>query len=89
MAACQTARLAASRARSCGTTSALPLQPPPPTQASAARVPDGFCIPFAHYQGMMQRLRIPQRLQELQRRPGFSTDAAVRRDAAPGIAAVP
>lgn len=47
----------------------------------AARVPDGFCIPFAHYQAMMQRLRIPQRLQELQRRPGFSTDAAVRRDA--------
>jgi len=47
----------------------------------AARVPDGFCIPFAHYQAMMQRLHIPERLQALQRRPGFSTDAAIRRDA--------
>lgn len=47
----------------------------------AARVPDGFCIPFAHYQATMQRLRIPQRLQELQRRPGFATDPNVRRDA--------
>ncbi|MGH8037545.1 MAG: PEP/pyruvate-binding domain-containing protein [Stenotrophomonas sp.] len=47
----------------------------------AARVPDDFCIPVAHYQAMTQRLRIPQRLQELQRRPGFSTDPNVRRDA--------
>ncbi|MDL5366804.1 PEP/pyruvate-binding domain-containing protein [Xanthomonas sp. NCPPB 2654] len=46
----------------------------------AARVPDGFCIPFSHYQAMMQRLRIPQRLQELQRRPGFGTDSNIRRD---------
>lgn len=46
----------------------------------AARVPDGFCIPFSHYQAMMQRLRIPQRLQELQRRPGFATDSNIRRD---------
>ncbi|MCF7752188.1 hypothetical protein KQ945_15610 [Bacillus subtilis subsp. subtilis] len=46
----------------------------------AARVPDGFCVPFSHYQAMMQRLQIPQRLQDLQRRPGFSTDANVRRD---------
>ena len=47
----------------------------------AARVPDGFCIPFAYYQATMQRLQIPQRLQDLQGRPGFSTDAGVRRDA--------
>jgi hypothetical protein len=47
----------------------------------AARVPDGFCIPFAHYQAMTQRLHVPQRLQELQRRPGFGTDPNVRRDA--------
>ncbi|MBN6102395.1 pyruvate, phosphate dikinase [Xanthomonas sp. CFBP 8703] len=47
----------------------------------AARVPDGFCIPFSHYQAAMQRLQIPQRLQDLQRRPGFATDANVRREA--------
>ncbi|WP_421568555.1 PEP/pyruvate-binding domain-containing protein [Stenotrophomonas sp. PD6] len=47
----------------------------------AARVPDGFCIPFAHYQAMTQRLHVPQRLQELQRRAGFGTDPNVRRDA--------
>lgn len=46
-----------------------------------ARVPDGFCIPFAHYQAAMQRLDIPQRLQALQRRPGFNTDPNVRREA--------
>ncbi|MBB4128561.1 hypothetical protein GGR77_003891 [Xanthomonas translucens] len=47
----------------------------------AARVPDGFCIPFSYYQAAMQRLQVPQRLQELQRRPGFATDANVRREA--------
>lgn len=47
----------------------------------AARVPDGFCIPFSHYQAMTQRLKLPQRLQDLQRRPGFSTDSSVRREA--------
>ncbi len=46
-----------------------------------ARVPDGFCIPFAHYQATMQRLDIPQHLQALQRRPGFNTDPNVRREA--------
>ncbi len=46
-----------------------------------ARVPDGFCIPFAHYQATMQRMGIPQRLQELQRRPGFNADPNVRREA--------
>ena len=47
----------------------------------AARVPDGFCVPFSHYQAMMQRLQVPERLRELQRRPGFDTDPNVRRDA--------
>jgi hypothetical protein len=47
----------------------------------AARVPDGFCIPFSHYQAMTQRMHIPQRLQALQNRPGFSTDPNVRREA--------
>lgn len=47
----------------------------------AARVPDGFCIPFSHYQAMMQRLQINERLRALQRRPGFGTDPDVRREA--------
>ncbi|KRG65910.1 pyruvate phosphate dikinase [Stenotrophomonas humi] len=47
----------------------------------AARVPDGFCIPFSQYQAAMLRLQIPQRLAALQQRPGFATDATVRRNA--------
>ncbi len=47
----------------------------------AARVPDGFCVPFAFYQATMQRLQVDQRLRDLQRRPGFATDADVRRTA--------
>lgn len=47
----------------------------------AARVPDGFCVPFSHYQAMQQRLQLPQRLRELQQRPGFNSDPAVRREA--------
>ncbi|WP_164074539.1 PEP/pyruvate-binding domain-containing protein [Stenotrophomonas maltophilia] len=47
----------------------------------AARVPDGFCIPFSQYQAMQQRLQVPQRLRELQQRPGFNSDSAVRRNA--------
>ena len=47
----------------------------------AASVPDGFCIPFAHYQAMSERLGIAARLQALQRRPGFDTDPNVRREA--------
>ncbi|MEG2804951.1 PEP/pyruvate-binding domain-containing protein [Stenotrophomonas sp.] len=47
----------------------------------AARVPDGFCIPFSHYQAMMTRLQVPQRLATLQRRPGFDRDPEVRRAA--------
>ncbi len=47
----------------------------------AASVPDGFCVPFAHYQAMSERLGIAVRLQTLQRRPGFDTDPTVRREA--------
>jgi len=47
----------------------------------AARVPDGFCVPFSHYQKAMQQLRISERLATLQQRPGFATDTKVRRDA--------
>lgn len=47
----------------------------------AARVPDGFCVPFSQYQAAMQRLRVAERLAALQQRPGFATDASVRREA--------
>ena len=47
----------------------------------AASVPDGFCVPFAHYQAMSDRLGIAARLQSLQRRPGFDSDPNVRREA--------
>ncbi len=47
----------------------------------AASVPDGFCIPFAHYQAMSERLGIAERLQTLQHRPGFDSDPTVRREA--------
>lgn len=47
----------------------------------SARVPDGFCVPFSHYQSAMQRLRIGERLTALQQRPGFATDASIRREA--------
>ncbi|WP_312917152.1 PEP/pyruvate-binding domain-containing protein [Stenotrophomonas sp.] len=47
----------------------------------SARVPDGFCIPFAHYEAAMQRLQVAERLAAMQRRPGFATDAGIRRDA--------
>lgn len=47
----------------------------------SARVPDGFCVPFSHYQSAMQRLRISERLAALQQQPGFASDAKVRREA--------
>ena len=47
----------------------------------AASVPDGFCVPFSHYQAMSDRLGIAARLQSLQRRPGFDNDPGVRREA--------
>ncbi|WP_296251461.1 PEP/pyruvate-binding domain-containing protein [uncultured Stenotrophomonas sp.] len=47
----------------------------------SARVPDGFCVPFSHYQSAMQNLRISERLAALQQQPGFASDAKVRREA--------
>lgn len=47
----------------------------------SARVPDGFCVPFSHYQSAMQKLRISERLAALQQQPGFANDAKVRREA--------
>ncbi|MBB5875392.1 PEP/pyruvate-binding domain-containing protein [Xanthomonas sp. 3498] len=74
------AALRASDSRACGTKAAnlgtLKAVLPP-----AARVPNGFCIPFAFYQATLQRLQVDQRLHDLQRRPGFATDAEVRRAA--------
>ncbi|WP_282269747.1 PEP/pyruvate-binding domain-containing protein [Stenotrophomonas sp. PS02298] len=47
----------------------------------SARVPDGFCVPFSHYQSAMQKLHISERLAALQQQPGFASDAKVRREA--------
>ncbi|KRC70990.1 pyruvate phosphate dikinase [Achromobacter sp. Root83] len=47
----------------------------PPT----ASVPDGFCIPFAHYAAFMRQLRVPERVAALEQRPDFAGDANVRR----------
>ncbi len=47
----------------------------------AAQVPDGFCVPFAQYQAAWAKLRIGERLAALQQRPGFTSDANVRRQA--------
>jgi len=72
--------LRASSSRYCGSKAAnlgtLKSALPP-----AASVPDGFCIPFSQFQAAIQRLHIPERLATLQQRPGFATDAAVRKAA--------
>lgn len=41
-------------------------------------VPDGFCIPFSHYQRFMQANGLAERLARMQREPGFQTDPQVR-----------
>lgn len=44
-----------------------------------ARVPDGFCIPFAQYAAFMDRLGVQERIAQLEQRPDFASDANVRR----------
>ncbi len=46
---------------------------------AGVQVPDGFCIPFAAYAQFMREQQLPQRLAQLQQRPGFATDAVARR----------
>ena len=45
------------------------------------QVPDGFCIPFSHYQRFMQTHQLDARLARMQQLPGFATDARVRQTA--------
>lgn len=43
------------------------------------QVPDGFCIPFAHYDHFMKVNGLPARLAQMQMLPGFATDPMVRK----------
>ncbi|MDB5939452.1 MAG: putative PEP/pyruvate-binding pyruvate phosphate dikinase [Polaromonas sp.] len=44
-------------------------------------VPDGFCIPFSHYDRFMRAHRLADRVAQMQRLPGFGTDPKVRKEA--------
>ena len=37
----------------------------------AARVPDGFCVPFSQYEAFMRRLRVAQKIAALEQRHDF------------------
>ena len=41
-------------------------------------VPDGFCIPFAHYDRFMRSNGLAERLARMQQQPGFAGDPQVR-----------
>ena len=43
-----------------------------------APVPDGFCIPFAHYAEFMRQPEVRERIARAERSPGFATDPARR-----------
>ena len=44
-------------------------------------VPDGFCIPFSHYDRFMRTHRLADRLARMQQLPGFKTDPKIRKEA--------
>lgn len=44
-------------------------------------VPDGFCIPFAHYERFMRDHGLAAKLAQLTQSPGFATDPQVRQKA--------
>jgi len=44
-------------------------------------VPDGFCIPFSHYDRFMRANRLATRLAKIQQLPGFRTDPKIRKEA--------
>ena len=44
-------------------------------------VPDGFCIPFAHYDRFMRGHRLAERVARMQQQPGFATDPKTRQEA--------
>ena len=45
---------------------------------AGTRVPDGFCIPFSHYERFMRANGLDERLERLQREPGFQSDPQAR-----------
>jgi len=44
-------------------------------------VPDGFCIPFAHYDRFMRANGLADRIARMQQQPGFASDPKVRQKA--------
>lgn len=44
-------------------------------------VPDGFCIPFAHYDRFMRMNGLAERIARMQQQPGFAGDPQVRQKA--------
>ncbi|MDR6888779.1 MULTISPECIES: PEP/pyruvate-binding domain-containing protein [Variovorax] len=44
-------------------------------------VPDGFCIPFAHYDRFMRTNGLADRIARMQQQPGFASDPQVRQKA--------
>ena len=44
-------------------------------------VPDGFCIPFSHYDRFMRTHRLADRLARMQQLPGCKTDPKIRKEA--------
>jgi rifampicin phosphotransferase len=44
-------------------------------------VPDGFCVPFSHYDRFMRQNGLTAKILLLQQQPGFSTDPVVRQKA--------
>ncbi|WP_431110017.1 PEP/pyruvate-binding domain-containing protein [Variovorax paradoxus] len=44
-------------------------------------VPDGFCIPFAHYDRFMRTNGLADRIARIQQQPGFASDPQVRQKA--------
>ncbi|UVH57942.1 PEP/pyruvate-binding domain-containing protein [Variovorax paradoxus] len=44
-------------------------------------VPDGFCIPFAHYDRFMRANGLAERIVRMQQQPGFASDPKIRQKA--------
>ncbi|WP_084181374.1 PEP/pyruvate-binding domain-containing protein [Polaromonas glacialis] len=44
-------------------------------------VPDGFCIPFSHYDRFMRAHHLADRVARMQQLPGFRTDPKIRKEA--------
>ena len=44
-------------------------------------VPDGFCIPFAHYDRFMRANGLADRIARMQQQPGFASDPQIRQKA--------